>query len=418
MEKARYELGVMDLYPIVCNKTMIENNPYLQVELKDDAEPSRLYKAVSAALECFPLFGCTMKYDKKYYLETNEKDFELINKAPDERPLEFGDNTNGYLWQLCYYGKTITFEWCHAITDGRGGYEFFTAVLCNYFNCPVEKPQEFPLELGLESIYDEKENGIPQKNQPAGFKASDLEYINRGYKTDCHILRVPMTQVLCVSKKNDASPASVLPPLFSMALRKHIPQSAKNRNVTCNMPVDCRGIVKKPTMHNFIVSKVITYTDKYDGLEFSLVSTIYRALIDVAVQPENIVKEATDKVKLLKPITSVRPKALLKLLAKIIAGMMKHSDSNFTFTYLGKLSLPQPVMEGINDFHFRSWTDFGECNIAAIDVGGTLVLNICENYKNKSIIPDFIEICRETGIDFVETQTLEFEQANLRMKSL
>lgn len=418
MTKVKYELGVMDLYPIVCNKTKIENNPYLQVELKSDTDPSRLHKAVATAIESFPLFGCTMKYNKKYHLETNEKAFELINKKPDERPLEFGDNTNGYLWQLCYYNKTITFEWCHAITDGRGGYEFFSAVLCNYFDTPVEKPSVNPDQLGLESIYDADEIGISQKKQPSGFKATDLPHIVRGYKTDCHILRVPMSQVLCVSKKNDASPASVLPPLFSMALRKHISPSAKNRNVTCNMPVDCRSIANKPSMHNFIVSKVITYIDKYDTLDFSLVSTIYRALLDLAVQPENIVKEATDTVKLLKPITSIRPKPLLKLVAKLIAGIMKHSDSNFTFTYLGRLNLPQGVMDNISDFYFRSWTDFGECNIAAVDVGGTLVLNICENYKNKRIVPDFIEICKEKGINFVETQALEFEQANLRINSL
>ena len=418
MKKTRYELGVMDLYPIVCNKTEIENNPYLQVELKEDVDPKRLHKAVSDALECFPLFRCTMKYDKKYFLEENDESFELINKAPQDRPLEFGDTTKGFLWQMCYFNKTICFEWCHAITDGKGGREFFSAVMCNYFGVSSQKPQEFPLELGLESVYDEEEKGIPQKKQPSGFKAADLPHISRGYKTDCHILRVPMSQVLCVAKKNDASPASVLPPLFSMALRKHISPSAKNRNVTCNMPIDCRGIVNKPTMHNFIVSKVITYTDKYDGLEFSLVSTIYRALIDLAVQPENIVKEATDKVKLLKPITSVRPKFLLKLLAKVIAKAMKHSDSNFTFTYLGRLNFPQQVMDGIQDFQFRSWTDFGECNIAAVDVGGTLVLNVCENYQNKNIIPDFIEICKENGINLEETELVAFEQANLRMKAL
>lgn len=342
----------------------------------------------------------------------------LINKKPDERPLEFGNNTNGYLWQLCYYDKTITFEWCHAITDGRGGYEFFATFLSNYFDVPADKSDISPKELGLESIYDAEEIGIPQKKQPSGFKISDLPHISRGYKTDCHILCVPTIQVLCVAKKNDASPASVLTPLFSMALRKHISPSAKNRNVTCNIPIDCRSIVKKPNMHNFIVSKVITYLDKYDSLDFSLVSTIYRALLDIAVQPENIVKEATDKIKLLKPITLIRPKALLKLLTKIIAGIKKHSDSNFTFTYLGRLDLSQTVMDGINDFYFRSWTDFGECNIAAVDVGGTLVLNICENYKNKRIVPDFIEICKEKGINFVEIQSFEFEQANLRIKSL
>lgn len=50
----------MDLYPIVCYKTKIENNPYFQVDLKDDVDPLKLYKAVSAAIDSFLLFGCTI----------------------------------------------------------------------------------------------------------------------------------------------------------------------------------------------------------------------------------------------------------------------------------------------------------------------------------------------------------------------
>lgn len=167
MNEARYELGVMDLYPIVCNNTEIENNPYFQVTLKEKVYPERLYGAVKLALELFPLFGCTIKHHKKYYLETNHKDFQLINKAPEERPLEFGDNTNGFLWQMCYHESTITFEWCHAVSDGRGGIDFFSAVLCNYFDEPYVMKTEATLELGYESVADKTQPGIPQKKQPS-----------------------------------------------------------------------------------------------------------------------------------------------------------------------------------------------------------------------------------------------------------
>ena len=65
---------------------------------------------------------------------------------------------------------------------------------------------------------------------------------------------------------------------------------------------------------------------------------------------------------------------------------MKHTEGNFVFTYLGKIDFGEEVMKGIRDFSFRSWTDFGECNLAAADVGGTLVLSICENFYNKEIV--------------------------------
>ena len=72
-------------------------------------------------------------------------------------------------------------------------------------------------------------------------------------------------------------------------------------------------------------------------------------------------------------------------------------------------------MFGLADFNFRSWTDFGECNVAAVDFCGTLILNICENYQDKNIIPDLIDICSSVGIHFETVDELSFEQANLRL---
>lgn len=82
------------------------------------------------------------------------------------------------------------------------------------------------------------------------------------------------------------------------------------------------------------------------------------------------------------------------------------------------MKLPKVIMDGIEDFSLRSWTDLGECNIAAIDFNGTLIMNICENYRDKGIIADFIGISTELGIRFEEVRSLPYEQANLRMKSL
>ena len=414
MEKIKYNLGVMDLYPIAANKTLIENNPFLQAKLKDPVDAERLHAAVKQSLSEHPLFACTLKYDKEYYLETNEKEFSLIRASEENRPLAFGDATNGFLWQMCYDEYNISFEWCHAVSDGRGGFAFFTSVLCHYFG--ADRPIESALELGLESLYDKAEKGIPQKKQEKGFAVDALPFIKRGYKTDCHILKVPMKEVLTAAKKNDSSPAAVLPPLISMAMRKNMNPKVKNKNVSCNVVIDCRGPMRFQTMHNCIISKNITYIDRYDAMDFALVSTIYRALLDLAVQPENIVKVATETVDMIRPIVAVKPRLLQKAMAKVVAGTMKHSDSNFTFTYLGRMDLPEEVMSRLDDFYFRSWTDFGECNVAALDFCGTLILNICENYQNKNIIPDFIDICRTVGIHFEIADELTYEQANLRLK--
>ena len=414
--KKRYQLGVMDLFPIAINKTCMENSPFFKVQFVEKVDVERLYDAVKCALKDHPLFACTIVYDKQYFLEEHDKEFRFFNVSEENRPLTYGDDTNGFLWQICYDDYHVIFEWCHAVSDGRGGYEFFASILSYYFD--VKRPVELNLDLGLESLYDKKVKGIPQKKQPQGFKAKHMPYMKRGYKTDCHILKVPMKEVLAVSKKNDSSPAAVLPPLFSMAMRKNLSKKIKNRNICCDIIIDCRTPMKFKTMHNCVLSKKITYIDKYDKMDFSVVSTIYRSLIDLAVQPENIVNEATKMVNTIKTLVSIKPRFLQKAFANILTKIMKHTDSNFVLTYLGRIDLGEEVMKGISDFTFRSWTDFGECNLAAVDFGGTLVLNICENFYNKQIIKDFIDICNTTGIHFKIEREYEYEQANLRMEKV
>ena len=414
--KKRYQLGVMDLFPVAINKTCMENSPFFKVQFIEKVDVERLYNAVKRALKDHPLFACTIVYDKQYYLEEHDEEFAFYNVSEENRPLQYGDATNGFLWQICYDDYHVIFEWCHAISDGRGGYEFFASVLSHYFN--VDRPVELNLDLGLESLYDKKEKGIPQKKQANGFNAKHMPYIKRGYKTDCHILKVPMKEVLSVSKKNDSSPAAVLPPLFAMAMRKNLSKLIKNRNVCCNVIIDCRKPMNFKTMHNCVLSKKITYTDEYDKLDFSVVSTIYRSLIDLAVQPENITLEATKMVDTIRGLVSIKPKFLRNAIVNIVTKSMKHTDSNFVLTYLGKMDLGEEVMKGICDFSFRSWTDFGECNLAAVDFGGTLILNVCENFYNKNVIKDFIDICDEKGIHFEIAREYEYEQANLRMAKL
>ena len=43
-------------------------------------------------------------------------------------------------------------------------------------------------------------------------------------------------------------------------------------------------------------------------------------------------------------------------------------------------------------FNLSKKVDFGECNLAAVYFGGTLVLNICENFYNKELIKYFIDV--------------------------
>ena len=89
-----------------------------------------------------------------------------------------------------------------------------------------------------------------------------------------------------------------------------------------------------------VIPSVVLYCE----ISVSNISSAYRAFLDLAVQPENIIKTATENADMIKPLVSIKPRFLQKLLGRVVAASMKHSDSNFPFTYLGRLDLPEEVI--------------------------------------------------------------------------
>lgn len=413
----RYELGNMDRCAIAFAGSVMENTPFFKATLDETVDAERLMNAVKTALDYHPLFKCKMSYNKQYFLEDNDNaQIILFNTDTQSRPKEYGANTNGYLFQVCYYENTISFEWCHAVTDGRGASRFFSTVLDSYFGVELpEIPSEFPLNLGFESIYDKNVEPIGQIKQPGGFKAKDMKVIDNGFKCTSHVLKVETADVLRVAKKIDATPSAILAPLFCRAIREHLPENAKNRNVSCGIVVDCRGPVQMDTMHNFIYNKVITYQDKFDSYDLSKLSTVYRGILDLFVQPENIIWACTKLKDSTDFLYRLRPLKLQKAIHKTAAKIVKRTMNNINFTYLGRAPFSEEVKSHLKDFDFCVWTDTADCVIATIDLNGTLIIDICENYADKEVVDSFIRICRDFGMNIEETKTTVFEQANLKL---
>ena len=43
----------------------------------------------------------------------------------------------------------------------------------------------------------------------------------------------------------------------------------------------------------------------------------------------------------------------------------------------------------MKDFNLRSWPDIGDCVLAAADLNGTLILDVCENYADKGVVVSY-----------------------------
>ena len=91
------------------------------------------------------------------------------------------------------------------------------------------------------------------------------------------------------------------------------------------------------TMHNFMNMKLITYQDKYDDFDLAKLSTIYRGLLDLYSQPENIIWSCTQQKDSTDFLYRIRPRALQKAIMKPVAKVLKKTMNNTAFTYLGRV---------------------------------------------------------------------------------
>ena len=168
------------------------------------------------------------------------------------------------------------------------------------------------------------------------------------------------------------------------------------------------------TMHNCIITKQISYVDRFDEMDFNLVSTIYRSILDLSLQKENVIYSATKLVEGIQGLLSIRPKVLRHALFHQIAKIIKKQQCNFGFSYLGKVPVSPETASPLLDFDFRSWADFGQANMSVIDLNGTMHVNICEEYAEHGVVSAFVHECHNVGISAKESQTfIQTEASNV-----
>jgi len=417
----RYRLGHMDMYSVAVRNTPMENSSFYQAYFDEPLDYNKLVNSINEAIKYHPLFGCKLVFDNEFYLQENHEDVSKVIKkcSVEDRPKEFGslDSTNGYLFQICLFDNYVSFEWSHAVSDGRGSLAFFISILEIYFGKDLgEVPKEFNLKLPYEEIYNPSIKSLGQIKQPKGFKSSSIKKIKNGYKCNSTVIKIDTSQILKLSKRMDATPVAVLVPLFCKAIRMSLDPNATNKNVSCGIVIDIRKAIDINTMHNCVTNKVVTYTDRLDKLRLEDQATIYRSILDLYLMSNNLIADTSKMLDDVDSLYRLKPLFLEQTIMKVVAPIVKTSMNNIGCTYIGRLNLSDTLARKMKDFRFRSWPDIGDAVFAVVDLNGTLIIDFTDNYVDRSVVTNFISLCKENGIDAQVADKLVFEQANVRIK--
>ena len=403
----KFNTGALEKYYIKTVGTKLENNPAIKIVLKEEVNGELLKEAFLEAVERFPLFGSVLKYEKDYTFQTLEGIVNIYNVNFDERPTAFGSCNDGLLYQLSYYENEILFEWSNIITDEKGALLFFS-ILMDYYVGQELEPVHYPLPLehAIEFFMDKKATNVKQVQEIPGFKQTYLPYDKTMKNTNVHILKVKKEEVLKLITREDKNITAVLVPLYSRALRKHLDPKASNKNVKVNVRLDLRTTEEIHSYRNCLITNHITYVDRYDNLDINHLHTIYNTFLNLAEEPDAVKLACTQTYHRLQALNTIRP----KLFIKPIINSIKHKDSNYTYTNLGKIPFSKESLEHIESVHINSNPTYGECAINVYELDEDLYLNISENYLDKEVINTFVTICSELNINLEEIANYIFNE--------
>ena len=103
------------------------------VLLKQDVDPAVLQEALAVTIPRFPTLAVKMKRGLFwYFFEANHETPRVtLEKAPPCRAIE-ADENNGFLFRVSYFGKRISLEVFHALTDGTGAMVFLKTLTAQY----------------------------------------------------------------------------------------------------------------------------------------------------------------------------------------------------------------------------------------------------------------------------------------------
>lgn len=413
-----YELTFKDKIMRGLIGSRAEINPRQVVKLKEKIDPEKLKQAVKGAIEYCPLLGCTMRYNKRYYLETIDAPMPVYELSEKDEPLTIGKDTNGYRFYVGYKENTFFISFCHAVTDGGGITLFYQALLHLYFGMPVPSyinPED--ANLAMEDFLDENAEGFVKRKQPKGFRRGAIPYNkDRQDVSDAFVISAPTASILAASKKANASPATIIAPIFCRALRAHMNPGTKNRNVSMIMPIDARRSLNCNTQHNGVADARLTYIDKMDRMDLDTVSTVYRGMLDLAAQPESVM-ETINKLKKQYGSLLDLPKCFLSDAVYRTAGNIgRQKETNTVLSYLGKANLPREIIDKIECIYFLSWPQFGDSNIIANDFNGTMYICMTTNYKDKNVVRTFMNLCRDLNIDWKMEDSFEYRMPVSKLK--
>jgi hypothetical protein len=388
-------------------------------ELYEDADPVILQTALSEILPNYPSLNVRMRkgFFWHYFEENNKPPIIHREEKVLTGHIDIKAN-NFYQFRVSYFNRTVSFDYEHSVTDGKGGTEFSKAVMLRYFELkgyPVSgegiiRPTDSP------SSAEELEDGFAVYAKPITMKEIGLkDSFNR---SGCRITGVPLDEtriglingiasaaaIKALAKQYQATVTEYLGGIYLYSIYKtNYRKTAANLPIKLMFPVNLRRLFPSKTLRNFTLTSVATLDVGSEEISLKDCIECCKEGLKPAADKEHLQRKISGIDKAFKnPFIMLMPLPLKSLMFFVIQRALARIKNNTTIlTNPGVTTIPESMTPYIKHMFMALLPIRGYNRLLAglITYGDKLSFTFARRFKDTELIRFFFKQLTDEGIE-------------------
>lgn len=400
------------------------NSFRLSALLYEDVDKEILKQAISKTLERYPTFKVLLRKGFFWYY-LNENEFEPVVRKEDPYFCESQNfrKQNFYLFNVMYYGRRISIDVFHGLTDGNGGMEFLKSLVYNYlilkgYNIPDEGKV---LTNDFEQLLDEDQDSfaynyqkdVKQKSQ----ESKAFQMTGKAHKdnwTSAIQAIIELDTLKLAAKKYNATVTEYLGSLLVYAIHqeyqiKEKNKKNKNRPIRLFVPVNIRKYFKSKTLRNFVLF-IRSNSVFNDDVTFVEVLNHIKETFKKEINEKQMLARLKTNMKLEKNFfVRFMPLALKVLIIRAVYHFIGTGSNSISFSNLGVVEIPSEMIHYVERFDFANGASVkAPINAAVVSYNNKTVLTFASAIIERKLQKKVIDLLINDGVKLhIETNDLE-----------
>lgn len=400
------------LYPAVTKKT---NTCVFRISaiLTENVDPDALQQAAEIIIKRFPTMAVKLRKGLFWtYLYENNNPLVVREESTYPcGPIMGVEENNEYLFKIMYFGRRITLECFHALTDGMGAMEFLKTLVYQYLLLIGKEVQDEGMILLPDSAPEqqEEEDGCLRYYQKhvrkSKFETRKARAIRGTVLEDrgTNVIHgvIPALPLKDYVRHHGTTITGYLATVFAQAIILSDSQQGQSHHpIRIGIPVNLRGMFPSKTLRNF-VSQISISFPAASGQPFNELVESVTTQMKTTITKENLSGRINTFVGYEKMLAGrVVPWFIKKAAIHFVSKRASHATTAL-LTNLGNIKLPKSMeryidmMEAVPSHKKAASINCGVCSVC-----GKLNIAFTSNIAETDVIKRFFALVSEqTGLE-------------------